>query len=853
MNLLSKSSTDSLKFVLHLFALLGFALAQPLFSLLGNYPEFFVARGSEPIDILLLASILSLLIPVLCLILVAASIVIGKNFQQSFKLSLVALFSALIVIQVIGAITVIPGIVLLGAALIAGAFAALAYSKWKIVLTYLSLLSPVVLLFPVLFIFSPQIARVTFPDSEIPTPDSVERNPSLATSASDSVPVVMIVLDEFPLTTLLDEQMQIDRTRFPNFAGLADRAYWFRNATTVSDSTLVSIPTILSGVSPILNKKRLPTLADYPKNLFTLLAGTHQLEIVENSTRLSPFPEDQVVASTSERMLGLLADLTVVYGHVVLPRDLAANLPAIDQSWNSFRSVKISTRQYRDFDDFTHELDRSANIFREFTASFKEDDAPSLYYLHAMLPHKPWQYLPGGKKYTLTPDSAEGQIRLDGDNASFPGWESDQSLIDYNYRRHALQAGYVDGLVGELIERLQAAELFERSLVIITSDHGASFIQNDYSRRASETNLADIMWVPLFIKLPFQGQGITSDRNVESIDILPTIVDALELDVDWEMNGQSALDTTLPERKRKSILAGINRLFDMDPQSNQRTDSLLRKTRTIRSGAWGQMYGVQEYAHLTGRSIAEFELLDVDLQVILEGEAFFTNVALDTGFILTDIRGRVSGENLPVEPEYLAVGINGVIRSVIELGPQFYQTQKFAALVPETSFSAGRNEVNVFFVRDIDGKIELQRLQKDTQTRYSLAIEGDGTTEMLISPDGQKIPIDGRDVEGYVRSDIGQDNAMVEVSGWSFDVANADMADVLIFVNGELRAFLTPDVRRSDVEAIREEAVGLTPGFLTNLPLSDFDVLNEEHVRVFGVSQNSASELGYTSNWVFRN
>ncbi|HAJ76409.1 MAG TPA: hypothetical protein DCM64_08120 [Gammaproteobacteria bacterium] len=853
MNLPPKSSTDLLKFLLHLFALLGFALAQPLFSLLGNYPEFFVARGSEPIDLFLLASILSLLIPVLCLILVAASIVIGKSFQQSFKLSLVALFSALIVIQVIQAITVVPGIVLSGAALIAGAFAALAYSKWKILHTYLSLLSPVVLLFPVLFIFNPQIARVTFPESEIPAPDPVEFNPSLATSASDSVPVVMIVLDEFPLTTLLDEQMQIDRTRFPNFAGLADQAYWFRNATTVSDSTLVSIPTILSGVAPILDEKRLPTLADYPENLFTLLAGTHQLEIVENGTRLSPFPEDQAVASTSERIRGLLMDLTVVYGHVVLPDDLAAGLPAIDQSWNSFRSVKLSTSQYRDFGDFTHVMDRSANIFRDFSASIEKDDPPSLYYLHAMLPHKPWQYLPGGKNYTLTPDSIDGQIRLSSPYGTYPAWESDQSLIDYHYRRHALQAGYVDGLVGELIERLQAAELFERSLVIITSDHGASFIQNDYSRRASETNLADIMWVPLFIKLPFQEQGITSDRNVESIDILPTIVDALELEVDWEMNGQSALDATLPERNGKSILAGTNRLFEMNPQSTLRTDSLLRKARTIRSGAWGRMYGVQEYAHLTGRPIAEFELLDVDSQVTLEGEAFFTNVSLDAGFILTDIRGRVRGENLPDEPEYLAVGINGVIRSVIELGPQFYQSQEFAALVPEASFRAGRNEVDVFFVRDMDGEIELQRLQKDAQTRYSLAIEGDENTEILISPDGQKVPIDGRDVEGFVRSDIGQDNTIVVVSGWSLDVANADMADVLVFVNGELRTSLTPDVRRSDVEAVREEAVGLTPGFRTSLPLSDFGVLNEEHVRVFGISQNSASELVYTSNWVFSN
>jgi hypothetical protein len=60
-------------------------------------------------------------------------------------------------------------------------------------------------------------------------------------------------------------------------------------------------------------------------------------------------------------------------------------------------------------------------------------------------------------------------------------------------------------------------------------------------------------------------------------------------------------------------------------------------------------------------------------------------------------------------------------------------------------------------------------------------------------------------------------------------------------------------VRRSDVEAVREQAVGLTPGFRTSLPLSDFDVLNEEHVRVFGISQNSASELSYTGNWAFRN
>ena len=845
------------KFALHLIALLGFALAQPLYSLLANYPEFFVARDSEPLDLFLLVLILSLVVPLLCLLLIATLSRFGKGFQQSLKLCLVAVIVALIALQILKAATWIPGTILVVAALISGAFAALAYRKWKLVHTYLTVLSPLVLLFPVLFLSNPQISRVIFSEPEMPEPDTVELDSLSALATSAATPVVMIVLDEFPLTTLLDEEMQVDRLRYPNFARLADQAYWFRNATTVSDSTLVSIPSILSGVAPILNEKRLPTLSDYPNNLFTLLADTHQLELVENGTKLNPFPADQPLSSTPQRIRELLADLTVVYGHVVLPLDLAESLPAIDQSWNSFRRAKLSTREFRDFDDFTHDLDQSANIFQEFTTSLSRNTAPSLYYLHAMLPHKPWQYLPSGKQYSLAPDALDGQIRLESNNVSYPAWGADQSLIDYNYRRHALQAGYVDGLVGELIERLQETELFARSLVVITSDHGASFIPNDFSRRASETNLGEIMWVPLFIKLPFQDQGIISDRNVESIDILPTIIDALEINVDWKMSGQSALDTTLPERSSKHIMAATNEQFEIEAQSSLRTDSLARKTRALRSGAWIQMYGAQQYTHLIGRPVIEFESIESDFRVALEGETFFNNVALDAGFILTDIRGQVTGQTQLIDSEFLAIGINGVISSVIELGSRFEQTQNFSALVSEQSFRTGRNEVDVFFVTENALTIELQRLQKDSQNRYSLSAEvdenGNDSTEILVLPNGQQIPIDSRNVVGYVRSDIVQDNTVVTISGWSLDVANADIADVLIFVNGELRASVTPDIRRNDVENVRPEAVGLTPGFRAGLPFSDTAALGQEEVRVFGISQDSATELIPTENWVFSN
>ena len=224
---------------------------------------------------------------------------------------------------------------------------------------------------------------------------------------------------------------------------------------------------------------------------------------------------------------------------------------------------------------------------------------------------------------------------------------------------------------------------------------------------------------------------------------------------------------------------------------------------------------------------------------------------------MTDIRGQVTGQTQLIDSEFLAIGINGVISSVIELGSRFEQTQNFSALVSEQSFRTGRNEVDVFFVTENALTIELQRLQKDSQNRYSLSAEvdenGNDSTEILVLPNGQQIPIDSRNVVGYVRSDIVQDNTVVTISGWSLDVANADIADVLIFVNGELRASVTPDIRRNDVENVRPEAVGLTPGFRAGLPFSDTAALGQEEVRVFGISQDSATELIPTENWVFSN
>ena len=51
--------------------------------------------------------------------------------------------------------------------------------------------------------------------------------------ARHPTPVVLVVFDEFSGTTLLNDRMEIDARRFPQFARLAKTSTFYRNATTV--------------------------------------------------------------------------------------------------------------------------------------------------------------------------------------------------------------------------------------------------------------------------------------------------------------------------------------------------------------------------------------------------------------------------------------------------------------------------------------------------------------------------------------------------------------------------------------------------------------------------------------------
>ncbi len=98
----------------------------------------------------------------------------------------------------------------------------------------------------------------------------------------------------------------------------------------------------------------------------------------------------------------------------------------------------------------------------------------------------------------------------------------------------------VDAALGTLFASLRNRGLYDRALIIVTSDHGEEFGEHEYYKH--ETVYRGCARVPLLIKFPqnrFSGRRVA--EVVELIDIYPTVLDVLRLPEEEGVSGQSLL------------------------------------------------------------------------------------------------------------------------------------------------------------------------------------------------------------------------------------------------------------------------------------------------------------------------
>ena len=162
----------------HLAVLSAFALAQPLFNLLADNPEFFAARGSTASEIIVFGVLLVLAPPAILLAIELLVGLVSAPARHVVHLVFLAGLAAVVFVQALKKAIDAGDVVLIALALALGAAAALLYHRAEPARSFLSVLSPAPILFLVLFLFFSDVSKIVLPeDASAKSAEGVARVP----------------------------------------------------------------------------------------------------------------------------------------------------------------------------------------------------------------------------------------------------------------------------------------------------------------------------------------------------------------------------------------------------------------------------------------------------------------------------------------------------------------------------------------------------------------------------------------------------------------------------------------------------------------------------------------------------
>ena len=693
---------------LHLAVLWAFAVVQPLLDLLGDNPDFFVARDNTRGDIILLAVVLTVVPPLAGLLLETLAALINRRVRDGLHLGLVGILFAAIALQALGELADGPPATLLAGAAAVGAAGAVLYARSEWMPSLLTVLSPAPVLFVCLFLFFSDTKELVLPEDDVEAAEI---------AIPGRTPVVLILFDEFQGTMLMNKDHEIDRGLFPNFARLADAGVWYPNATTEADLTPRAAPAVMTGYYP--THEELPTAADHPDSIFTLLGSEYEMNVFEPVTEVCPESVcgERARPDSGDRLDGLADDLNIVYQHLLLPESMEDDLPAVDQTFSGFgqegddpaeaelaggsdpgepaepaprppTAGKVKGRVDAVFDAPNESFLGRGETFEEWLTEVSGER--TLNFVHLSLPHVPYGFYPDGQRY------APGLLENDGLRDSHGLNPDDPTTTDLLEQRLLLQIGYLDRQLGRLIDKLEAQGAWNNAIVAIVADHGVSLQPGQPRRVPNKKNLAEIASVPLIVKGPGMPRGETDDRMARTTDLLPTIAELLNVPVPPEVTGRSLLgpppdrpDVEIEDRFER-VIARTNAKFFRD-----RDAALDLKLRLFGTGSWARVYRPPPYGDLVGQPVSELAGGASTAATVTIAESNFEEVDPFGEFVPGALRARFSGLDTGVP---VAFAVNGRVAATTETyeGPDGVRA---FAVVPPTSFRLGANEVEVLTIQ----------------------------------------------------------------------------------------------------------------------------------------------------------
>ena len=286
-----------------------------------------------------------------------------------------------------------------------------------------------------------------------------------------------------------------ERDTSPSLARLAEQSVIFDNAVAASTNTAPSHASILTGLYPQTH--------GIVRNRYRLAEGVTTLA--------------QILKEQGYTTAAFVGGYTLGAAHTGLDRG------------------------FEHYDDTMTRIDereagRTLDAIIEWLERRPSHAEPLLLLFHMFDPHYP--YSPPGRY--VQPFLAENRVPSPGDLHDLYGVGGTPEQVAEYIKFYDAEIRYTDAQIGRLLEGLESHTCWDRTLVVVTADHGETLDERDWVFDHGARLYDEQTLIPLLIRFPEdRWGGRRIDAPVHHVDIAPTILDALGLPVPPGTHGRS--------------------------------------------------------------------------------------------------------------------------------------------------------------------------------------------------------------------------------------------------------------------------------------------------------------------------
>jgi arylsulfatase A-like enzyme len=248
---------------------------------------------------------------------------------------------------------------------------------------------------------------------------------------------------------------------------------------------------------------------------------------------------ESIVAPEVVTLAEVLKDHGYATGAMISSHVLDAKY-GLDQGFDTYVPIHYAASERERNEMIQHEQDLTTETALKWIDAHKR--SKFFLWIHWFHPHRPYDPPP---RYKLAfAGEYAGPAAADQNDFAMRVWRDRIAVApeDISYMRglYAGEVAFTDEQVGRVLDELSKLGLLDNTIVVITSDHGEILYEHEYYFGHDIAVYDECTMVPLIVRIP--GIGTPGKRVpglVQSIDIFPTVLEALSIKPPRPVEGKS--------------------------------------------------------------------------------------------------------------------------------------------------------------------------------------------------------------------------------------------------------------------------------------------------------------------------